>query len=90
MRVVKFAQGEFLMPAMHGSPFAAGLIGWTGLVRPTLGAYAGIFLTIPVIVAFGALVHRLLLSHVTEREGGSAAVPETNGRSTIHGRLSRL
>jgi hypothetical protein len=49
MRVVNFAQGEFLMLGMYGAVFAAALIAPFGLVGVTLGAYIGVLLTGPVI-----------------------------------------
>src|SRR5215207_8435059 len=65
MRVVNFAQGEFLMLAMYGGVFAAGLLGAVGVIGPTPAAYVSILLTAPVIFAFGAILHRALLSRVT-------------------------
>jgi branched-chain amino acid transport system permease protein len=65
MRVVNFAQGEFMMLAMYGAAFAGGLLGAVGLIAPTAAAYLAVLLTAPAIFAFGAVLHRLLLSRVT-------------------------
>jgi branched-chain amino acid transport system permease protein len=65
MRVVNFAQGEFLMLAMYGGVFAAGLLGAVGVIGATPAAYVSILLTAPVIFVFGFVLHRALLSRVT-------------------------
>ena len=61
MRVVNFAQGEFLMLGMYGAVFAAALIAPLGLFGVTLGAYIGVLLTGPVIFILGAIIHRVVL-----------------------------
>ena len=65
MRVVNFAQGEFLMLGMYGAVFAAALLAPLGLFGVTAGAYVGILLTGPVIFVLGAMTHRLVLSRST-------------------------
>jgi branched-chain amino acid transport system permease protein len=79
MRVVNFAQGEFLMLGMYGAVFAAALIAPLGLLGVTLGAYVGILLTGPVIFVLGAIIHRLVLSRST---GLRAAGSEGEGHYT--------
>ena len=76
MRVVNFAQGEFLMLGMYGAVFAAALIAPLGLFGVTLGAYLGVLLTGPVIFVLGAIIHRLVLSRST---GLRAAGSESEG-----------
>src|SRR5260221_13569584 len=79
MRVVNFAQGEFLMLGMYGAVFAAALIAPLGLLGVTPGAYVGILLTGPVIFVLGAIIHRLVLSRST---GLRAAGSEGEGHYT--------
>ena len=79
MRVVNFAQGEFLMLGMYGAVFAAALLAPLGLFGVTLGAYVGVLLTGPVIFVLGAIIHRLVLSRST---GLRAAGAESEGHYT--------
>ena len=65
MRVVNFAQGEFLMLGMYGAVFAAAIIGLVNPFGVTFGAYLGALLVAPFIFALGAIIHRLLLSRIT-------------------------
>ncbi len=62
MKVVNFAQGDFMMLGMFVTYF---LYVWLGL-HPLLGA----LLTMPPLYLLGVLVHRLLLVHVS---GGGTA-----------------
>jgi branched-chain amino acid transport system permease protein len=57
MRVVNFAQGDFMMLGMYLTYYLA----VSGAVDPLLGA----LLTIPPFFLLGLVVHRLLLAHVT-------------------------
>jgi branched-chain amino acid transport system permease protein len=79
MRVVNFAQGEFLMLGMYGAVFAAALIAPLGLFGVTLGAYIGVLLTGPVIFILGAIIHRVVLSRST---GLRAAGTDSGGHYT--------
>lgn len=90
MRVVNFAQGEFLMMGMYGAVFAAALIAPLGIFGVTVGAYVGILLTGPVIFIIGAIVHRLVLTRSTglralgsESDGHFAQMILTLGISLI-------
>jgi branched-chain amino acid transport system permease protein len=65
MRVVNFAQGEFLMMGMYGALVLASLLGASQLLGPTVGAYAGAVLLGPLMFLFAAVVHRVLLTRVT-------------------------
>ncbi len=76
MRVVNFAQGEFLMLGMYGAVFAAGLLVPLGLLGVTAGVYLGILLTFPFVFVIGAVTHRLVLSRST---GLRAAGSESAG-----------
>ncbi len=64
MRVINFAQGDFLMVGMYLTVGLAGLVvgpAWMGAVAPFVSAV----LISPVMFVFGALLHRLLISRTT-------------------------
>ena len=79
MRVVNFAQGEFLMVGMYGAVFTAALIAPLGLFGATVGAYVAVLLTGPFVFLLGAAIHRLVLSNST---GLRAAGTEGEGHYT--------
>ena len=79
MRVVNFAQGEFLMVGMYGAVFTAALIAPLGLFGATVGAYVAVLLTGPFVFLLGATIHRLVLSNST---GLRAAGTEGEGHYT--------
>jgi branched-chain amino acid transport system permease protein len=90
MRVVNFAQGEFLMLGMYGAAAAAAGVASLGVLPATPAAYLGILLVGPVIFALGAIIHRLVLSRSTglravasEGEGHYAQMMLTLGISLI-------
>ena len=56
IRVVNFAQGEFVMLGMYGAFVAYNLLG--------IGPYLAVPLVIPVLFVLGALVQRLILSRL--------------------------
>lgn len=66
MQVINFAQGDFMMLGMYVAYFLFILIGMQGIS----GAYAAIFLAVPIMFLVGYLVHWLLVSRVS----GSSAV----------------
>lgn len=64
MRVVNFAQGELLMLGMYTTFYLVagwGVLGFLGTAAPVVGA----ILAGPIMFAFGALLHRFLLSRVS-------------------------
>ena len=65
MRVVNFAQGEFLMLGMYGAVFTAALIAPLGLFSVTTGAYIAVLLTGAPIFLLGVVIHRVVLSRST-------------------------
>jgi len=65
MRVINFAQGDFMMLGMYVTWYAFALLGanlWAGSV---LGPYLSILLMMPVMFAAGWFVHWLMISRVT-------------------------
>jgi branched-chain amino acid transport system permease protein len=64
MRVINFAQGEFLMLGMYAALYLAGM-GGVALLGPAIGPFVAALLAAPVLYAAGVLIHRFLLSRVT-------------------------
>src|SRR2546426_12261134 len=65
MRVINFAQGDFLMLGMYATLY---LFGWLGLgqwLGPYLGPVVAALLGAVVLYGFGIFLHRTLLSRVT-------------------------
>lgn len=90
MRVVNFAQGEFLMVAMYAAVGVAGMLGATALMGATPNAYLAALTVGPVMFGFGMVLHRLFLSRITgmraigvEGEGHFAQMILTLGISLI-------
>jgi branched-chain amino acid transport system permease protein len=71
MRLINFAQGDFLMLGMY---FAFALVsvlglGQVGLIGGVPAILLCVFLAIPVFFAFGWLIHGTLLRHVGQEQG---------------------
>ena len=65
MRVINFAQGDFMMLGMYVTYFFFLVFGAQFAAGSALGAYVSMLLTIPVMFGVGYLVHLLLISRVT-------------------------
>jgi branched-chain amino acid transport system permease protein len=65
MRVINFAQGDFMMLGMYVTYFFFLLIGAQFAAGSPIGAYVSMLLTVPVMFGLGYLVHLLLISRVT-------------------------
>jgi branched-chain amino acid transport system permease protein len=65
MRVINFAQGEFLMLGMYLALFLVAGFGALGILGPYVGPFVAALLTGPVLFAFGYYLHRLLVRRVT-------------------------
>src|SRR5690242_11355121 len=65
MRVVNFAQGEFLMLGMYAAFFLTTGYGVLSFLGPYAAPIAAAFLAGPIVFALGWLLHRLLVSRVT-------------------------
>ncbi len=76
MRVINFAQGDFMMLGMYITYFFFVLLAGHGMAGSPLGPYVSMVLTLPVMYAVGYLAHRLLISRVT---GGKSAALEGEG-----------
>lgn len=90
MRVVNFAQGEFLMLGMYGSLLVFAQLGIGAMLGPLLGVLVATAVSAVLVFAIGSLLYELLLSHVTgvrvqgtEGDGHSAQLTLTLGLSLV-------
>lgn len=65
MRVINFAQGDFMMLGMYASFFLFTGLGLGTLFGGIAGPYVAILLGAPLLFVFGYLIHRLLIARVT-------------------------
>ena len=65
MRVINFAQGEFLMLGMYFTFYLVVGFNLLWFLGPVLGPYTGALLAGPALFAVGYALHRLLISRVT-------------------------
>ena len=65
MRVINFAQGDFMMLGMYAAYYAFGLLGMEVLFGRLAGPYLAILLAVPLLYLVGYLIHALLISRVT-------------------------
>lgn len=65
MRVINFAQGEFMMLGMYATYFAFGAFGIQLVFGSQLGPYVAVIAAAPAMFLFGWLIHRLLIRRVT-------------------------
>lgn len=71
MRVINFAQGDFMMLGMYVAFYAFGFLGAHMVYGEVLGPYVAALLAGPVIFLAGVLVHKLLVSRVTGIRGSA-------------------
>jgi branched-chain amino acid transport system permease protein len=65
MRVINFAQGDFMMLGMYVTYYIFISLGVMGLTGSQFGPYLAILITVPIMFAVGYLVHYFLISKVT-------------------------
>ena len=65
MRVINFAQGDFMMLGMYAALNVLVGLGLGGVFGPVLGPYVAIVLAAPLLFLFGYLIHFLLIRQVT-------------------------
>jgi len=65
MRVINFAQGEFLMLGMYFTFYLVTSFGVLSLLGPVVGPYAGALLAGPALFVLGYALHRFLISRAT-------------------------
>jgi branched-chain amino acid transport system permease protein len=90
MRVINFAQGEFMMIGMYFAYYCFGLIGAHVFLGDLVAPYLAALLAGPALFLLGVLVHKLLVSRVTgiggaklDSEGHYAQLILTLGLSLI-------
>ena len=71
MRVINFAQGDFMMLGMYAAYYIFGLFGAHALLGPALNPYVAALIAGPVIFLAGVLVHKLLVSRVKGMRGSA-------------------
>lgn len=67
MRVINFAQGEFLMIGMYLTFYLSGALGIQAAIGGEFGPFAMAILAGPIVFVFGIVVHRLLLAPADAR-----------------------
>lgn len=65
MRVINFAQGDFMMLGMYAAYFLFGALGIQALAGSVGGPYLAIVLAGPLLFLFGYGIHKALISRVT-------------------------
>ena len=65
MRVINFAQGDFMMLGMYAAYYIFGLLGVQAVFGPLVGTYVAILLAVPVLFGVGYAIHALLISRVS-------------------------
>lgn len=74
MRVINFAQGDFLMLGMYAAFYLTAGFGVLTFLGPYAGPIAAAFLAGPIVFAIGWVTHRFIMSRVT-----GAGVAEIEG-----------
>jgi branched-chain amino acid transport system permease protein len=72
MRVINFAQGEFLMLGMYFNLYVFSVWGLLAFLGPNVGPFVGALLAGPALFGGGYLLHRFLISRVTGLQVASA------------------
>jgi branched-chain amino acid transport system permease protein len=90
MRVINFAQGDFMMLGMYATYFVFVAFGAQAVFGSALGPYVSVLVAAPVLFAFGYGVHKLLIRQVTgirtsemEAEGHYAQLVLTLGIALV-------
>lgn len=65
MRVINFAQGDFMMVGMYAAYYVFGLLGVQAVFGNLVGPYVAILVAAPLLYFLGWLVHALLISRVS-------------------------
>ncbi|MBU1314618.1 MAG: branched-chain amino acid ABC transporter permease [Alphaproteobacteria bacterium] len=67
MRVINFAQGDFMMVGMYATYFVFTALGFQALFGSAIGPYLSVAAAAPAMFLFGWLIHRFLIRSVTGR-----------------------
>lgn len=83
MRVVNFAQGEFVMLGMYAALFAAASLGLQALFGEAPGAIVGGLVAGPLVFVAAWALHRALVGRVTPRIGGVGAARDPHSSQVV-------
>ncbi len=90
MRVINFAQGEFMMLGMYVALYCFGLLAATAIVPAVVAPYLAALIAGPVVFLAGMLLHKLFISRITgtgstrlDSEGHYAQLILTLGLSLV-------
>src|SRR5260370_20614038 len=90
MRVINFAQGDFLMLGMYVAFYLTTGYGILAFLGPYAGPIIAAFLAGPVVFAVGWLVHRFIVSRVTGLGAAASEGAGPFGRIIFPFALSRI
>jgi branched-chain amino acid transport system permease protein len=97
MRVINFAQGDFMMLGMYATYYFFVALGVQPLFGNVVGPYVAAFLAAPLLFVVGYFIHQLLISRVTgtktvllEGEGHHAQLILTLGIALILQNASQI
>src|SRR5258707_4960296 len=79
MRVVNFAQGDFMMLGMYIAYYLVTGFGTLAFLGPYVGPVVGALLAGPIVFAIGWLMHKYLIARVT---GARVVSAEAEGHYT--------
>lgn len=79
MRVINFAQGDFMMLGMYATYYLVSVFGVTAFLGPYVGPVVGALLAGPIVFVVGYLMHRYLISATT---GARVVSAEAEGHYT--------
>jgi branched-chain amino acid transport system permease protein len=71
MRVINFAQGDFMMLGMYAAYYFFGLFGASMLFGPSIAPYLAALAAGPAIFLLGIVIHKYLISSVTGVKGSA-------------------
>ena len=97
IRVINFAQGEFMMLGMYATALIGAMLATLFAVGPAAGAYAAILVAAAVLAALGWLLQRFVIAHVSgsrmvgsDNEGHFAQLILTLGLSLVISNLALI
>ena len=97
IRVINFAQGEFMMLGMYATMIVGGMLAATFAIGPAAGAYLAIAVAAVLLAAAGWALQRYVISHVSgsrvvgsDNEGHFAQLILTLGLSLVLSNLALI
>ena len=97
IRVINFAQGEFMMLGMYATSLVGAMLATLLAVGPAAGAYMAIVVAAALLAVFGWLLQRFVISHISgsrvvgaDSEGHFAQLILTLGLSLVVSNLALI